>query len=192
MTVPDNWKSYVELDGGHVIVAANSPTTVAELLEHRGLHDAQIVQNAAGTEHHLIAELIREAWMLADFAARYELVPRVTELWNLVHGIRDALMEGGQNAQSRWRKAIQLLEQADMLRDDICRSPIRLQAADPSGRLSSPDSKTEWQWGARDRLGCVHSVGVENEAQARAMLSMTPVRRKVGPWIEVPREVPRD
>jgi hypothetical protein len=46
-----------------------------------------------------------------------------------------------------------------------------------------PDSETEW--GCRDRHGRVHSVGVENEAQARSMLSMTPVRREVGPWIEV-------
>jgi hypothetical protein len=46
-----------------------------------------------------------------------------------------------------------------------------------------PDSETEW--GCRDRHGRVHSVGVENEAQARSMRSMTPVRREVGPWIEV-------
>lgn len=44
----------------------------------------------------------------------------------LIRGIRDALFEGGQNAQSRWSKAIQLLEQADRLRDDTCPSPIRL------------------------------------------------------------------
>lgn len=52
---------------------------------------------------------------------------------------------------------------------------------DPSSPL--PDSETEW--GTRDRHGRVHTVGVENEAQARSMRSMTPVRREVGPWIEV-------
>jgi hypothetical protein len=46
-----------------------------------------------------------------------------------------------------------------------------------------PDSETEW--GCRDRHGQVHSVGVETEAQARAMRSMTPVCREVGPWTEV-------
>lgn len=45
-----------------------------------------------------------------------------------------------------------------------------------------PDSETEW--GCRDRHGQVHSTGVENERQARAMRSMTPVRREVGPWTE--------
>lgn len=44
----------------------------------------------------------------------------------------------------------------------------------------------EIEWGCRDRHGQVHSVGVETEAHARAMRSMTPVRREVGPWIEVP------
>jgi hypothetical protein len=48
---------------------------------------------------------------------------------------------------------------------------------------AKPDSETEW--GTRDRHGQVHSVGVENEAQARSMRSMTPVSREVGPWIEV-------
>lgn len=48
-----------------------------------------------------------------------------------------------------------------------------------------PGSKTEW--GCRDRHGQVHSIGVENETQARAMRSMTPVRREVGPWTEVDR-----
>lgn len=50
-----------------VIVAANAPATLAEQLEHRGLHRAQIVHNAAGTEHHLVAELLDEAWLMADF-----------------------------------------------------------------------------------------------------------------------------
>lgn len=76
----DDWKSYIALDGTHVIVAANAPTTVAELLEQRGLHRAQIVQNAEGTESHLVAELLDEAWQMADFVARYELVPRIAEL----------------------------------------------------------------------------------------------------------------
>lgn len=49
--------------------------------------------------------------------------------------------------------------------------------------VAVPASETEW--GCRDRHGQVHSVGVENEAQARAMRSMTPVRREVGPWTEV-------
>jgi hypothetical protein len=43
----------------------------------------------------------------------------------------------------------------------------------------------ETEWGCLDQHGQVHSVGVENEAQARAMRSMTPVRREVGPWTEV-------
>jgi len=30
-----------------------------------------------GSDHHLITELIGEAWRLADFAARSELVPRI-------------------------------------------------------------------------------------------------------------------
>ena len=48
----------------------------------------------------------------------------------LVRSIRDALVEGGQNAQSpRWSKAVRLLEQADLLRDDTCQSGIRLERA---------------------------------------------------------------
>lgn len=54
---------------------------------------------------------------------------------------------------------------------------------DAGWRSPLPDSETEW--GCRDRHGHVHSVGVENETQARAMRSMTPVRREVGPWTEV-------
>ncbi|WP_410676695.1 hypothetical protein [Amycolatopsis sp. cmx-4-68] len=76
----DQWKSYTEPDGTEVLQHVNAPTTVNELMEHRGLHRAQIVHNAAGTEHYLIAELIGEAWQLADFAARHELVPRLAAL----------------------------------------------------------------------------------------------------------------
>lgn len=52
---------------------------------------------------------------------------------------------------------------------------------------SSPLPDTETEWGCRDRHGQVHSTGVENDRQARAMRSMTPVRREVGPWTEAPR-----
>jgi len=76
-----------------------------------------------------------------------------------------------------------LREEVDRLRGEVGKLDRELRAA--SSPL--PGSETEWQWGCRDRHGNVHSVGVENEAQARAMLSMTPVRREVGPWIEVPR-----
>jgi hypothetical protein len=87
----DDWKSYVDLDGTTVLQHVKAPTTVAELLEKHGLHRAQLVQNAAGTEHHLIAELISEAWQLADFAARHELVPRVAELQGRIDQIRAVL-----------------------------------------------------------------------------------------------------
>ncbi|SEB43295.1 hypothetical protein SAMN04489727_1700 [Amycolatopsis tolypomycina] len=76
----DQWKSYTEPDGTEVLQHVDAPTTVAELLERRHLHPAQIVQNAAGTEHYLIADLIGEAWQLADFAARHDLVPRLAAL----------------------------------------------------------------------------------------------------------------
>lgn len=48
-----------------------------------------------------------------------------------------------------------------------------------------PEAASETEWGCRDRHGQVHSVGVETEAHARAMRSMTPVRREVGPWTVV-------
>lgn len=86
--MPD-WKSYVDLDGTHVHVAANSPATVAELLEQRGVHRAQVVQ--VGGEPQLLAELIGEAWQLADFAARHELVPRVAALQAECEQLRNRL-----------------------------------------------------------------------------------------------------
>lgn len=54
-----------------------------------------------------------------------------------------------------------------------------LQVFDPCA------AHNETQWGVLDQHGQVHTVGVENEAQACAMRSMTPVRRQVGEWTEV-------
>lgn len=108
----DDWKSYVDLDGTHVHVAANSPTTVAELLEQRGVHRAQIVQTADGTDHHLIAELIGEAWQLADFTARHQLVPRLAELQARLDAVAKtcdaaeiAVMIGAAENPARWETA---------------------------------------------------------------------------------------
>lgn len=64
-----------------------------------------------------------------------------------------------------------------------CADAVRLV---PESAEHQPAQDSETEWGTRDRHGQVHSVGVENETQARSMLSMTPVRREVGPWIEVP------
>lgn len=74
----DEWKSYVDLDGTHVHVAANLPTTVDELIERHGIRPGLLV--ATAPEAALLTELLAEAWHAADFAARHELVPRVAAL----------------------------------------------------------------------------------------------------------------
>lgn len=76
------------------------------------------------------AQMLAEEARDAAFAERDQLL-------TLVRSVRDALLEGGQNAQSRWSRAVRLLEQADLLRGDGCRSDIRLQpAGQPLPRLA--------------------------------------------------------
>lgn len=87
----EEWKSYIDLDGTHVIVSANAPTTVDELLRRRGLHPARLVHNAGGTEGHLLADLLGEAWQIADFGARSELVPRIQNALSRLAQVRSAL-----------------------------------------------------------------------------------------------------
>jgi len=89
--VAEEWKSYIDLDGTHIIASANAPTTVDELLERSGLRPEQIVQNAAGTEVYALPALLGEAWQIADFAARYELVPRIQNALSVLAQVRSAL-----------------------------------------------------------------------------------------------------
>ena len=63
-----------------------------------------------------------------------------------------------------------------------------LYARDLQALTNLVATEQTYEWGTRDRRGLVHSVGVENETQARSMLSMTPVRRQVGPWLPVSEE----
>jgi hypothetical protein len=119
-TVADDWKSYVDLDGTTVLQHVKAPTTIAELLEQRGMHRAQIVQTADGTDHHLIAELIGEAWQLADFAARSELVPRIQQdealaQIEVVWGPSDFALrctECGKLLEGRWATLVDIVETA--------------------------------------------------------------------------------
>ena len=89
----DEWKSYVDLDGTHVLAPANAPTTIDGLMERMGLHEAQILRNAAGTEVYSVIELLATAWQMADFGARSDLVPRITHLQarlDQIHAVLDA------------------------------------------------------------------------------------------------------
>lgn len=64
-----------------------------------------------------------------------------------------------------------------------------MHALEAALRVYDPCAEhSETQWGVLDQHGQVHTVGVENEAQARAMRSMTPVRREVGPWVAAEQE----
>jgi len=118
--VADDWMSYVDLDGTLMIQAACSPTTAAELAERRGLHPAQIVSTADGSDHHLITELIGEAWRLADFAARSELVPRIQQdealaQVEVVWGPSDFALrctECGKLLEGRWATLADIVETA--------------------------------------------------------------------------------
>jgi len=88
--------------------------------------------------------------------------PRISEIRNLIDSREECVRQGYLRGDELWL--------TEAIRAIVDREPT---------------SDSETQWGCRDRHGTVHTVGVENEAQAHAMRSMTPVRREVGPWTEV-------
>nr|WP_003087075.1 hypothetical protein [Amycolatopsis vancoresmycina]EOD66878.1 hypothetical protein H480_19183 [Amycolatopsis vancoresmycina DSM 44592] len=106
----DDWKSYVDLDGTHVIVAANSPSTAGELLEQRGLHRAQIVQ-ACGSEPYALGELADYVWSSGEFAVRYELVPRIRYAVGVLDQVAQAL--NGEVPAGMLRKVSRVLQGVD-------------------------------------------------------------------------------